>query len=259
MPVPETMDYKDRAKLIDINDKGLYTGETVDLDFASDAWAFPAPPAAGLYDLKLFPAKEAFKMVLKDTTLGWDAPGNVYYSANLECRIVAPGQEWDNTPVFTMVNSLIYRGKQLSSMMGVVLLTGAKPKKSSLSDLEQAKILNQVLKGEPIIRKVFLDWEGYSKNDKKSVCKSMTDFPKNADGTYSHSFTRVDAQRDKEEITAQLRVKQWTGGGSGTPTQAKAPTAPAAAPIAAPAHSAPTVETIVPSPEVDSELENLLA
>jgi hypothetical protein len=254
MPVPETMDYKDRAKLVDINDKGLFTGETVELDFASDAWAFPAPPPMGTYDLKLFPAKEAFKMVLKDTTKGWEAPGNVYYAANLECRIVAPGQDWDNTPVFTMVNTQVYRGKELSSMMGVVLLTGAKPKKNSLSDLEQAKILNQVLKGEPIIRKVFLDWEGYSKNDKKSVCKSMTDFPKNQDGTYSHSFTRVDAQRDKEEITAQLRVKQWVVK-SDSPTQSKVVALP---PPSAPAPSAQP-ETVTVNTEVDSDLESLLS
>jgi hypothetical protein len=136
-------------------------------------------------------------------------------------------------------------------MMGVVLLTGAKPKKSSLSDLEQAKILDAVLKREPIIRKVFLDWEGYSKNDKKSVCRSMTDFPKNQDGTYSHSFTRIDAQRDKEEIVAQLRVKQWVAKGDPIVSQSKAPATVAPAP-------APIAETVSAS-GVDSELEGLLA
>jgi len=258
MPADTKMDYKDRSKVVDINDKGLFTGETVELDFTSDAWAFPAPPPMGLYDLKLFPAKDAFKMNLKDENKGWDSPGNVYYSANLECRIVAPGQEWDNTPVFVTVNSMLYRGRELSSMMGVVLLTGAKPKKNSLSDLEQAKIFNQVLKGEPIIRKVLLDWQGYSKNDEKVVCKSMIDFPKNQDGTYSHSFTRVDAQRDKEEIVAQLRVKQWVAKDAPIVSRPK-PTPQVVAPVAAPAHSAPQVETITPTPDTDSELENLLA
>jgi hypothetical protein len=256
MPTDTKMDYKDRSKVIDINDKGLFTGETVELDFSSDAWAFPAPPPMGLYDLKLFPAKDCFKMNLRDETKGWDSPGNVYYSANLECRIVAPGQEWDNTPVFVTVNTQLYRGRELSSMMGVVLLTGAKPKKNSLSDLEQAKILNQVLKGEPIIRKVLLDWQGYSKNDEKVVCKSMIDFPKNQDGTYSHSFTRVDAQRDKEEIVAQLRVKQWVAKDAPMVSQPKAPTAQVVAPVAAPA---PSVSPVTVTPDVDSELENLLA
>jgi hypothetical protein len=212
----------------------------------------------GLYDLKLFPAKDCFKMVLRNETLSWDTPGNVYYSASLECRIVAPGQDWDNSPVFTVVNSECYRGRELSSLMGVVLLTGAKPKKSSLSDLEQAKILNQVLKSEPIIRKVLLDWQGYSTNDRKVVCKSMLDFPKNQDGTYSHSFTRIDAQRDKEEIVAQLRVKQWVAKDAPIVSQPK-PTPQVVAPVAAPAHSAPQVETITPTPDTDSELENLLA
>ena len=251
MPVPEKIDFKDRSKIVDLNDKGLFAGEVVELDFASDAWAFPAPPPMGSYDLKLFPAKDAFKVVMRDETKGWDAPNNVYYQANIECRIVAPGQDWDNAPIFVTLNSLCYRGRELSSMMGVVLLTGAKPKKSSLSDLEQAKILDAVLKREPIIRKVFLDWEGYSKNDKKSVCRSMTDFPKNQDGTYSHSFTRIDAQRDKEEIVAQLRVKQWVAKGDPIVSQPKAPVTAAPAP-------APIAETVSAS-GVDSELEGLLA
>jgi len=258
MPADTKMDYKDRSKVVDINDKGLFSGETVELDFSSDAWAIPAPAPMGLYDLKLFPAKDCFKMVLRNETLSWDTPGNVYYSAGLECRIVAPGQDWDNSPVFTVVNSECYRGRELSSLMGVVLLTGAKPKKSSLSDLEQAKILNQVLKSEPIIRKVLLDWQGYSTNDRKVVCKSMLDFPKNQDGTYSHSFTRIDAQRDKEEIVAQLRVKQWVAKDAPIVSQPK-PTPQVVAPVAAPAHSAPQVETITPTPDTDSELENLLA
>jgi hypothetical protein len=246
-----TKDFADRSKVVDINDKGLFTGDVVELNFESDAWAFPAPPPMGLYDLKLFPAKDAFKMVLRDENKGFDAQGNVYYQANLECRIVAPGTEYDNVPVFVTVSSIVGRGKELSSMMGVVKLTGAKPKKNSLTDLEQAKILNAVLKNEPVIRKVHLDWEGYSKNDKKSVAKSMVDFPKNADGTYQHTYTRVDTNRDKEEITAQLRIKNWVAKDAPIVSQPKAPETVRP--------SAPQASVVEPTVEVDSDLESLLA
>jgi hypothetical protein len=249
--------FADRSKLVDLNDSGLFAGDTVTLNFDSDAWAYPAPPPMGNYDLKLFPAKEFVKMVKRDETKPFEAPGNVYYQANLECRIVAPGQDWDNTPVFATVSTIVGRGRELSTMIGVVRLTGAIPKKNTLSDLEQVKILHTVLKKEPIIRGVFLDWEGYSKNDKKSVCKSMTDFPKAQDGTYQHSFTRIDSQRDKEEITAQLRVKSWVNRNTSTATELGQGTLVSAQVVSAPAPS-PAPQMAIPDAMV-GDLEDLLA
>jgi hypothetical protein len=239
MPVEEKMEWKDRSKVVDLSDKGLFTGETVELDFNADAWVQPTPPPMGLYDLKLFIAKDGIRMVMRDEHKGWDAPGNVYYSANLECRIVSNNPEFDNYPCFTMVNSLVGRGRETSTMMGLVKLCGKTPKRNKLNDLEQATILQAVLKGEPVVRGVFLDWEGYSKNDKKSVCRSMTDFPKDSEQRYQSTFTRTDSNRDKEEITAQLRIKAWVSKGQNatqvtntvSAQETQAPLAPSQAPI----------------------------
>lgn len=250
----EQMSFADRSKLVDINDKGLFTGETVQLNYEADAWEIPAPPPMGSYDLKLFPAKEFLKMVMRDETKGWDSPSNVYYMANLECRIVAPGKDWDGNVVFSSVNTQLYRGRELSTMMGLVKLCGVTPKVTSLNDLQQAQILAKVLKSEPIVRGVFLDWQAYSKNDKKNVCNSMTDFPKNQDGTYQHSFTYTDSQRAKEDLNAQIRVKSWTGVvGSPSNNGASVPKATQAVS----AHVAPPPPA--PAPSVDDELANLLA
>jgi hypothetical protein len=254
MPVEEKMEWKDRAKLVDLSDKGLFAGETVELDFNADAWIRPTPPPMGIYDLKLFPAKDTYHMVLRDESKGADAPGNVYYTANLECRIVSNNPEYDNYPCFTMVNTLVGRGREISTMMGLVRLTGATPKTNKLNDLQQAVILREVLKKEPVVRGVFLDWEGYSKNDKKSVCRSMTDFPKDQDGKFQSTFTRTDSNRDKEEITAQLRIKAWVSKGQTVGNQDHANQAM----VSAQETQAPLAPSQAPIPPMD-DLESLLA
>ena len=203
----EDKDWK--MKVVTLDDAAsLIAGEAVELDFEADAFSFPPPPPRGLYDVKLFPAKEAIHMCRLDVAKG-DEPGNVYYRYNLVAKVVSEG-DYKDAMAFPNVNTMSDR-RGISTLIGLCILTGNKPKKNKLNMVEQLKIMDAVLKKEPIIRNVLMDWRCWSKTDEREICGSMFDFPKKADGTYSHIISHTNKDRGKDELTAQFFVKAWAG------------------------------------------------
>jgi hypothetical protein len=199
-----------KSKFVKLDDAGLFVGPAVEMDYTADAFTYPPPPPAGLYDIKLMPAKEAITFNRLDVSKGWDDPDNVYYRYNFACPIVSEG-EAKGTLVFPSVTTLTGR-RNISSIVGLVkLVTGKTPKKANLTMIEQVKMMEMVVKAEPVLHNVWLDWEAYSKADETTVCRTMADFPKDGKGGYMSTFIYTTKNRSREEVNAQLRVKAWDG------------------------------------------------
>jgi len=210
----------DSGRVVDIfSEKGLPTGKKVKLDASEDAWAFSAPPAAGPQDIKLFLAKEAVTLKPRDKEKEMDDE-NSYYSISMEAKIVSDDKTINNLTVFPYVNTIIGRGKNISTGAGLIVKLGYKLPPEA-SDYEIAKLLCLAIKKEPIA-KVELDWQGYSKILGKNVYNSMTAFPTDKEGSHMHIVEYKHKDGTVEEIRAQLKVVHWYGKGEQPTERVKA-------------------------------------
>jgi hypothetical protein len=201
----------DQGKVVDIfSQKGLPTGKKVKLDATEDAWAYSAPPPAGPQDIKLFLAKEAVKLMPLDKEKEMD-DDNSYYSISIEAKIVSDDPSLKNITVFPRVNTIIGRGKNISTAAGLVVKLGYKLP-AEASDFEIAKLLCLAIKKEPVT-KVEFEWQGWSKTDKKVVYPNMASFPVDELGNHMHIVEYKCKDKSVEEIRAQLKVDHWYGKG----------------------------------------------
>ena|SRR6185312_3184530 len=198
------------------HDTSLFQGETEEMDYSNpdEAFEFAPPPPKGSYDLKPVIAKDGIKVNTKR--------GN--YLINLECRISSDDRDTDDYPVFAMVSTGIGRGKRLSTCMAFLAKLGIKNLPTKLNDFQQVEWLLKALKQEPTIKKCELDWEAQIKVGEKkyeTVCKTMDDFPKDADGKPMHEFSIPRAGGIKETVKARMKVVTWGGIGAGKKVEKK--------------------------------------
>ena len=250
---------------IDVFSKDAPQGEARRLDITDPLAAFKsgAPPAKGLYSLRLTPAgQKTFTIHQVDEN---DETKGVYYKANLECRVVSEDKEVDNFPVFANVTTRIGRGKDCSTMAALIALAGFSPipkGKAEVSDLEVCQMLSKVMAKEPVLHNTVLDWTAGYFDGKKwiNVCQTMEDFPKLDASTYNHEVQITKANGSRESLRANLRVIEW-GSAKAVPVQQqqqKKAVASAPKPVSASRVSAPAPVEEVINDAVDLTEDDLM-
>jgi len=266
------------------NLKECEEGVPVKLNLDEDAWEYGAPPPKNAYKLKLFLAKDGIKQSqLSDNTK------DVYYVMNLECRIVSDNPEYDGVPVFTRVDTRVYRGKDISTMAGLLVACGYKntleKEATAITPLRLARYMEAALKKEPVVTGE-LEWRGSYQflNDKGeetwvNAIKKYEDFPMLPDGTGRNHITYITDKTKNVtyEIRAQSQISRFFGKNDAVPKYnaqgvikelkagavqtapqlAKPITAPVAAPVMAPtpipvAPPPPVVVNAAPTPTIIS-------
>jgi hypothetical protein len=197
-------------------------GASSQLDLKEDAWEFGAPPPRGLYDLKLFPAKECCKWGYIDPK---DKTG-LFYTINMECKIVSDNTDYDGIPVFGAVTTRIFRGKNISTAAGLLVVLGYKVPNPA-TDKQLAMYAEAALKKERVA-KAELDWRGaYSYKDPKNgqdvwenVFNHFEEFPPDPEkpGMRKHLVTIANKTGGVAEVRAQLRLVRFFGKDDKLPT-----------------------------------------
>ncbi len=262
------------GRVVDIlQDKNLPAGEKRKHDVSEDAWEFSAPPPAGRYSIKLHPAKDAVTIYDKDRQ---GNEMNPIYSIAIEGEIVnSPSGEYDKVRVFPRVSTAVGRGKNISTAAGLLAKLGfTKALENELEDKSLAVLVMKALMKE-VVTDVEIDWQAYSKEDKRVAYRGMHKFPQDANGQPMHIVDYKTKAGQIEEIRPSLEVTHWYGKGEtskgpvNTPQQAKgtttltlatdeeeeapaAPVAPAKVKVKATAAPAPPVQQ-----SIDDELDEL--
>lgn len=221
---------------------GLEEGEAVELDTNADAFEVSCPPPAGRYDLHVTEAKDCYEQATTEQ-------GQVFYKANLECRIVNSGTDADGTVVFARVSTFVARGKKISTMAYVLLKLGYPADKLAgpITPIQLVqKFAKWIRKADRIAKGCLLDWQGWSKNLEKVVFNKMADFPPTRDGGHQHIVDYRKVGSPSEEIVARLKLKDW-GAAQGT----AAPKVGASA--AGGTKTAPVVKKAAPAAPVASD------
>lgn len=200
---------KDNAgRVVDLfTEKNLPKGETVKLDKDEDAWSFAAPPDAGRYSIKVMPAKELCKLRDRDSE---DPSKGVYYSLAMECKVLDKDLSTQLAVVFPYVNTIIGRGKSISTAAGLLVKLGFKIPEEA-DDYTVAKLCAQAIKMEKVTE-VECDWLGQYKDEKgdyKTAWKSQADFPRDAEGKPMHIARYRDSKGNEYEVNARFEIRHW--------------------------------------------------
>ena len=228
---------KSEGIVVDVlQDKTLPTGERRKHDITEDAWAYSAPPPTGRYKIKLHPGD---KPVTK-----WDSEDGrpPIYNIAIEGEIVeSKDGEYDKVRVFPRVSTAVGRGKGISTAAGLIVKLGYKLP-DEIDDLSLARLVLKAIMKEPMTD-VEIDWQAYSKEDKRVVYRGMHKFPQDANGEPMHVVDYMTKARVMEEIKANLDVTHWYGKGEtgsvGTGTKI-------------PAKVVHTTVTLAPDPDEDA-------
>jgi hypothetical protein len=198
--------------------KDAVDGEELQMDLTEDPYEFGAPPQGDtVYDFKLFLDKDGIKQGLEDQK----DPRSVYFQFSLIAKIVEG--EYEGTPVYTNVSTRIWRGKNISTMAGLVVRLGYKiPDK--LTPKKLATYLEAILKKEPMV-KGELDWRGAyaypdpkdpNKNLYENVYRHYKDFPEDPDnaGCRLHVVSVTNKHNGgMAEVRAQTQISRFFGKG----------------------------------------------
>lgn len=191
--------------------------KVAEIDYTEDAWERSAPPPRDIYQLRLFPTKDGYEPRKYNEK---DPNSPMFFQAALECRIVSDNPEYNNIPVFYYASTRLPRGKNISTVLGLMIKAGAKIKATSLTDIDQIKFFDQFLTKEPIIS-AELDWRGSylsgqdpktGKNQYANVFNHYEEFPENPDGADAvrqHEITISKKDGTPVEIKAQLYIGKW--------------------------------------------------
>lgn len=195
--------------LSDLAKADLPKGEASKLDVDADAYDVPMPPMKGRYDLRVaLSEKEPIKMKRIDDK----DPNTTYYSVALECRIVSEDPEVANRAVYSYVSSRMARGQKISTLAYVLFKCGYPKEKLADKEVDQLTLVRGFVKfvGDGrTVKNCLLDWEGYSKEQSKTIFRSMDHFPLGEDGKPEHIVMVSSPSGGKEEITARLVIKDW--------------------------------------------------
>lgn len=168
------MSDENKAVMVDINDLPL-DEEVIEINPDADPNTPPPPPPDGVHlaKLKLFRQGNDSGVQLKT-----DKNDQKYYQIALELRIVAPGEVWDDRPLFDRVNTIYLQSTGTMSIMGPLRALKV-PVPSKVSKNELVKLLVAQLEGEPTV-KVETQWGVEEEQDNgkwKSVRKGQKRFP----------------------------------------------------------------------------------
>lgn len=190
-------DEEQKPQKIDINDPNLNEVD-MELDTDADAFAFPAPPPDGVYEIRMRPSEQGWER-------RWSEKLNKHYlQIGLELRIVDPGGEFDDKIVFDQASDIVMQGTNICRIAGILKILGEKiPAKTT--NVKLCQMFDTVLATNPSAR-IKTRWEGYSKDQKKTVKRGMSTFPETADGKRQHVFTDPNTG---EEITASIRIQRY--------------------------------------------------
>ena len=190
-------------------------GEAFKVDYTEDAWSYGAPPPAGVYKVKWMLDKDGLKTGLMDQR----DPRSVYIQFNLIGTIQDSADgEFDGIPVFSRVNTKIYRGKTISTMAGFLSKCIADVSKipNPVTPKKLAELTMMVLKKEPVV-KTEVEWKGsYSYKDNKgedkweNVYNSYAEFPiDNETKIKKHIVTVTSKAGGTAEVRAMLNVVRF--------------------------------------------------
>jgi hypothetical protein len=198
-----------KRRVVDIFNDDTPEGTKRKINREEDAFKRVAPPEQGRYSLKLMPG-------IDTVTENVNKQGQFEsYTINIEGRVVNAGEN-DNAVVFARVSTRYARGKEISTAAALIGKLGYKVPDEA-SDKQIARMLVTALQKEPIIHNNLLDWKAsYQTQSGKWVNQfnSMDDFPVDEDGNHQHIVTVTTRDGGREELVAQLYVKEW--GGKGT-------------------------------------------
>lgn len=183
-------------KTIDINDTSLPEGKEETINPNADAWERACPPPDGVYLVKLHEAKTAYQQGKTDD-------GEIYYVANVECRI-QENEEWKDVVIFGKVSTYIGAGKEISTMAGLIVKFGVKVQ-PNVTHLALVKLLKKILAKEP---KLYVEgeWKAWDMNTGSWLKQGMKTFPKlETGGGYNHVI------RDSKGgiVTAKFKPMKW--------------------------------------------------
>lgn len=190
---------KQKEHDIDISALGkLKRGAAVAVDANSDAWAVTAPPPSGYYAFSPSITKDGIKGIERTE----DSPESMFFKVNLELKFHSTDADIAGAVMFANVSTYIGRGKELSTVLGLMLRSNKKPKTipSPITDVDQVLYLQKWLGAQPLVY-AFVDWQVWSKNQQKTLIKGMENFPQDEDGNYLASI-----EVDGETCNANVKV-----------------------------------------------------
>lgn len=195
---------------IDLDNLSAYeVGNEMQLDTQPEAtdvaWDFALPPVAGLYDLKIYPSSLG---AVQD-------PATKDIRMNLECRIASDDKDSDNQPVFEMVSTKLGRGKNINTMAALLIRMGVEVP-ASVTPMGLFTLFLNSLKKEPIVRGNYLEWRGYSKENKRNIYTTFESWPMLGKDLKTKKLkvmvpyrVKGDRQVYMEEIQPNLYVVKW--------------------------------------------------
>jgi len=188
-------------KTIDINDSSLPEGKEVEIDPNADAWGVACPLPDGIYKLKLFEARNPYQMGKTDD-------GDIYYTANLECRVQSDNSDLKDRIVFGKASTYVAQGKEVSTIVGLIKKIGPTivvPTK--ITPKQQLQLFRRVLAKEPTLY-CEGEWAAWDMPKSEWIKRGMKNFPKHEDGkSFNHSV------RDSKgnTVNAKWKVVKWYG------------------------------------------------
>ena len=200
-------------------------GVAVDIDWTEDAWSYGAPPPWDEYKFKLFFDKEGIVSGYDNYINGKPDEKTIYFQFNLIAKITEG--EFEGVPVYTKVNTKMYRGKGISTAAGLLskmVDTSKLPKQ--LTPKQIAKLIKQVMSKEPTVR-AELDWRGsYQYKDSKGEDQWENHFRRSADFPLdpetkermhvckvNNKYRSIPGNSDQVEVSAQTQIVRFFGKG----------------------------------------------
>src|SRR5206468_961864 len=118
----------------------------------------------------------------------------------IEARIVAPGERWDDNPVFDNASTMVMQSSGTSRVVGILKAIGAEVPTRGGHEVF-ARALDAELAKEPEVQ-ITIKWEGYCSTDEVTVAKGAKAFP--PDGQGGHKGV-MECPKCHGEVSAQGR------------------------------------------------------
>lgn len=188
-------------KTIDINDSSLPEGKEIEIDPNADAWGVACPPPDGVYKLALFEARVPYQM-------GENDDKEIYYTANLECKIISDNPELKDRTIFGKVSTYVAQGKEVSTIVGMIKKIGptiAVPTK--ITPKQQLQLFKRILAKNPTLY-CEGEWAAWDMKKSEWIKRGMKNFPMSEDKkSYIHTV------RDSKGniVNAKWKPVKWYG------------------------------------------------
>lgn len=193
---------KQQPTFVDINDLSLQA-ESLTVNPEGDAFEGPPPAPQGIYPFKAKHQKEGKERWEKRHS---EKKSKDFLMTAIELRIIAPGQRFDNNPVFDRASTLIMESSGTCRVAGILGVNKIEVPRN-VTDVQLAQALTEFLTPEPTVR-AEVDWKGYCEVCDKDVLKTMRKFPevKGQPGVHKHT---TQCSKCGTRISAQLYVVRY--------------------------------------------------